>query len=70
MTTTIDIIHCVDGTYTVTVNGEVVAAGLLTNAAAWLEVERLVESDTGSIEDQCGERWPAVLARPIIVPPK
>jgi hypothetical protein len=45
--TTINILHCNDGTYTVTVNGEVVAAGLLSNAAAWREAERLlVESDT------------------------
>ena len=44
--TTIRILHCDDGTYAITVNGEVVAAGLLTNAAAWREAERLVESDT------------------------
>ena len=42
---TIDIIHRNDGTYAVTVNGEVVAAGFLTKAAAWREAERLVESD-------------------------
>lgn len=47
--TTIKILHCNDGTYAVTVNSEVVAAGLLTNAAAWREAERLVESDT--VED-------------------
>jgi len=33
--TTINILHCIDGTYAVTVNGEVVAAGLLSDAAAW-----------------------------------
>jgi hypothetical protein len=44
--TTIDIIRCSDGTYAITVNGEVVAAGLLTKAAAWQEAEWLVESDT------------------------
>ena len=44
--TTINILHCNDGTYAVTVNGEVVAAGLLTNADAWREAERLVETDT------------------------
>ena len=43
--TTIDIIRCSDGTYAITVNGAVVAAGL-TNGAAWREADRLVESDT------------------------
>jgi hypothetical protein len=43
--TTIDIIRCRDGTYAVTVNGQIVAAGL-TNGAAWREAERLVESET------------------------
>src|SRR5215471_11195821 len=47
--TTIEILHCKDSTYTVTVNGKVVAAGLLTNAAAWREAERLVESDTADL---------------------
>ena len=47
--TTIKILHCNDGTYAVTVNGEVVAAGLMTNAAAWREAERLVESDTADL---------------------
>jgi len=61
--TTIDIIRCRDGTYAVTVNGEVVAAGLLTNAAAWREAEWLVESDTAAEDANgfgdaggCGER--------------
>ena len=44
--TTINILHRKDGTYAVTVNGEVVAVGLPTNAAAWREAERLVETDT------------------------
>lgn len=42
--TTINIIHAANGRYTVTINGKVVATGL-TNAAAWQEAERLVESD-------------------------
>jgi len=61
--TTINILHCNDGTYAVTVKGEVVAAGLLTNTAAWLEAERLVESDTAeeandrfSGANGCGDR--------------
>ena len=45
--TTIDIIRCSDGTYAITVNGAVVAAGL-TNGAAWREADRLVESDTNA----------------------
>ena len=44
--TTINILHCNNGTYAITVNGEIVAAGLLTKTAAWQEAERLVESDT------------------------
>jgi hypothetical protein len=61
--TTINILHCNNGTYAVTVNGEVVAAGLLTNTAAWLEAERLVESDTAEDANDrfggangCGDR--------------
>jgi len=61
--TTINILHCDDGTYAVTVNGEVVAAGLLTKAAAWREAERLVESDTAEDANDrfggasgCGDR--------------
>jgi hypothetical protein len=60
--TTINILHCNDGTYAVTVNGEVVAAGLLTNAAAWREAERLVESIAEDANDRfgsasgCGDR--------------
>lgn len=60
--TTIHVIHSKDGTYAVTVNGEVVAAGL-TNGAAWREAERLVESDTaegandrGGNADGCADR--------------
>jgi hypothetical protein len=61
--TTINILHCNDGTYAVTVNGEVVAAGLLTNADAWREAERLVETDTAENANdnsgganRCGDR--------------
>ena len=60
--TTINLLHCNNGTYAVTVNGEVVAAGLLTNAAAWREAERLLESDTADANDRfggangCGDR--------------
>jgi hypothetical protein len=61
--TTIKILHRSDGTYAVTVNGEVVAAGLLTTAAAWREAERLVVSDTAENANDrlggasgCGDR--------------
>ena len=61
--TTINILHCNDGTYAVTVNGKVVAAGLLTNADAWREAERLVETDTAENANdnsgganRCGDR--------------
>ena len=61
--TTINILHCNDGTYAVTVNGEVVAASLLSNAAAWREAERLVMSDTAEDANDrfggasgCGDR--------------
>jgi hypothetical protein len=52
---TINILHCNDGTYALTVNGEVVAAGLPTNAAAWQEAERLLVSDTA--EDANDDRF-------------
>jgi hypothetical protein len=61
--TTINILHCNDGTYAVTVNGKVVAAGLLTNADAWREAEWLVETDTAENANdkfggasRCGDR--------------
>jgi hypothetical protein len=43
--TSVYILRTADGTYAVTVNGVVVAAGL-TSTAAWEEAERLVEFDT------------------------
>ena len=58
--TTINILRCNNGTYAVTVNGEVVAAGLLTNDAAWREAERLVESEDANDRfggaNGCGDR--------------
>ncbi|WFU37590.1 hypothetical protein QA640_24290 [Bradyrhizobium sp. CB82] len=55
--TTVKILHLNDGTYAVTVNGEVVFAGLLTSAAAWEEAEQLVESDTAEASDKFGDRF-------------